>query len=227
MAALLGVAVLTACSVTIGAPGGSGPSASTAATATASPRPLPADGIVPAVGVDLCTLLGPGFLSRYAPGYTPENAKPDPLNPPEDRVLRTERGGTGPQLSSGGCRVRAGDGPGGVGVTFTRALPGPNTSMSPEQRCALVATDLHRQEAAQSASLAPAFTFEDMPALGAGGFREVERENGRVAMARAQACRGADWVMLSIVPGSQGDDGRAPDDAVEALQDVFRRLGDA
>ncbi|MFG2825103.1 hypothetical protein ACGFX4_37460 [Kitasatospora sp. NPDC048365] len=130
-------------------------------------------------------------------------------------------------MSSGGCRVTAADGVGGLGVSFTRELPGPNTGMSPEQRCAFVATDLHRQEAAGTASLSPAFTFEDLPALGAGGYREIEKENGRVTMARVQSCRGADWIMLTIVPGPQSDDGKAAGDAVAALQDLHRRLGDA
>ena len=99
--------------------------------------------------------------------------------------------------------------------------------MSPEQRCALIAGTRHDRESAQTSSLSPDFTFEDMPALGPGGFRELEIQDGRVTMARVQGCHGADWIMLSIVPGPHGDTGRAGNDAVEALQDIYRRLGDA
>lgn len=225
LAALLGAAVLTGsgCSITTGAPDGSGPSA----TATATKRPLPADAILPETGADLCTLLGPDFLTRYAPGYTLDSSRPDPLIRPEYRLLRTEQGDTGPELSSGGCRVGTDNGLGGLGVSFTRELPGPNTTMSPERRCALAAKDRHDRESAETPSLSPDFTFEDMPALGPGGFREVETRDGRVMMARTQGCHGTDWITLSVVPSPHSDTGKAVNDAVEALQDIYRRLGDA
>ncbi|WP_234443573.1 hypothetical protein [Streptomyces sp. NRRL B-24484] len=220
--ALLGAAVLAGCSTATGTAGGVGPSA----TVTASKRPLPADAIVPVAGADLCALLGPAFLDRYAPGHTSDASRSAAQVRPEDRVLRTERGGTGPQLSSAGCQVSTENGPGGLGVSFTRALPGPYTSMSPERRCALVAEDRHDRESAETSSSAPGFTFEDMPALGPGGFRQVETRDGRVQLARVQGCHGTDWVMLSIVPGPQSDGSKAANDAVAALQDIYRRLGD-
>ncbi|MEV8099803.1 hypothetical protein [Kitasatospora sp. NPDC085879] len=213
----------TGCSTASGEPDGSGPSA----TATVTKHPLPADAILPETGADLCTLLGPDFLTRYAPGYTVDSSQPGPHIRPEDRLLRTEQGGTGPQLSSGGCMVSIDNGLGGLGVSFTRELPGPNTSMSPERRCALVAKDRHDRESAETPSLSPDFTFEDMPALGPGGFRELETRDGRVMMARTQGCHGADWIMVSVVPGPHSDTGKALNDAVEALQDIYRRLGDA
>ncbi|WP_405015009.1 hypothetical protein [Kitasatospora sp. NBC_01539] len=224
LAALLGAAVLSGsgCSIATGADG-SGP----ATTATATERPLPADAIVPEAGADLCTLLGPVFLTRYAPGYTLDDPRHNPLMSPEYRLLRTEHGGTGPELTAGGCQVSTDDGLGGLGVSFTRELPGPNTGMSPEERCTLVARTRHDREAAEAASLAPDFTFEDMPVLGTGGFRQLETRNGRITMARTQGCRGADWIMLSVVPGPHDDTGKAANDAVEALQDITRRLGDA
>ncbi|WP_371476732.1 hypothetical protein [Kitasatospora sp. NBC_00315] len=118
------------------------------------------------------------------------------------------------------------NGLGGIGVSFTRELPGPNTTMSPERRCALVAEDRHDRESAETPSLSPAFTFEDMPALGPGGFRELETQDGRITMARTQGCHGADWIMLSVVPGPHSDTAKAVNDAAEALQDIYRRLGD-
>ncbi|WP_354637428.1 hypothetical protein [Kitasatospora camelliae] len=116
---------------------------------------------------------------------------------------------------------------GGLRVSLTRELPGPNTSRSPEDRCALIAKARYDREAAQTPSLAPDFTFEDMPALGPGGFRELEVRDGRVLMARVQGCHGADWITVSIVPGPSSDSGKAVNDVVAALQDIYRRLGDA
>ncbi|MFD9123455.1 hypothetical protein [Kitasatospora sp. NPDC059571] len=224
LAALLGAAVLSGsgCSIGAGAPDRSGPSAA----ATVTERPLPADAIVPKAGADLCTLLGSGFLTRYAPDYTLDDPRHNPLMRPEYRILNTDQGGTGPELAAGGCQVSNDGGLGGLGVTFTRELPGPDTGRSPEDRCALVAKDRHDREAAETESLDPAFTFEDMPALGPGGFRELEVRDGKVLMARTQGCRGADWIALSVVPGPHSDNGRAANDAVEALQDIYRRLGD-
>ncbi|PBC70300.1 hypothetical protein BX265_7705 [Streptomyces sp. TLI_235] len=46
-------------------------------------------------------------------------------------------------------------------------------------------------------------------------------------MARTQGCHGADWIMVSVVPGPHSDTGKALNDAEEALQDIYRRLGDA
>ncbi|MCX5214371.1 hypothetical protein OG689_34795 [Kitasatospora sp. NBC_00240] len=189
---------------------------------------MPADAIVPVDGADLCTLLGPDFLTRYAPGYTLENPRNHPFLRPEYRLLSTGQGGTGPELTAGGCQVSSVDGLGaGIGVSLTRELPGPNTTRSPQDRCALVARERHDRDSAETPSLGPAFTFEDMPALGPGGFRELEIRDGTVLMARAQGCHGADWVALSIVPDPHGDTGRAADDAVAAVQDIYRRLGDA
>ncbi|WP_158702208.1 hypothetical protein [Kitasatospora sp. MMS16-BH015] len=53
----------------------------------------------------------------------------------------------------------------------------------------------------------------------------MEVRDGKVLMARAQGCQGADWVQVSVVPATQGDTSKASGDSVAAVKEIYRRLG--